>query len=268
MTPTTDVPTEYFALVRRYGEGRSALAQLSYQNADEVEKADALKAELAALKAAYWARLPVYLLARCPICGGAVREAVDTFSLNGLGWRNRQPDGFGWRSGRHYEAACAHAQIVAYGVNLNGIRPDDVTQWVGIGSERPFVMAPLIALDDTYVVMHTLPVGRADGRSDQTYTLHFTTYFTADSAAFEAVTRPFHQEQTLFVPGLGDYELRPWVERGKLYWLDGDDPALPLRGGPADAFPYGDMAGVIGMWAVHRGRLRILYGPRGQRPRG
>ncbi len=258
---------DYRALLRRYEEARSTLAELSYENPDEAEEKNALKAEVAAMKATYWARLPVYLLARCPICGGAVREAVDTFSLNGLGWRNRQPDGFGWRSGRHYEAECAHVQIVAYGVNLNGVRPDDVNQWVGIGSERPFVMAPLIALDDTYVVMHSLPVGRADHRSDRPYTLTFTTYFTANSTAFQAVTKPFHAERTLLVPGLGDYELRPWVAREKLYWLDRGDAHLPLRGRPVDAFPYGDVEGVIGMWAIHQGRLKILYGPKGQRPR-
>jgi hypothetical protein len=208
------------------------------------------------------------LLARCPICGGTVREAVDTYSLNGLGWRNRQPDGYGWRSGGFYKADCAHVQIVAYGINLNGLLPDDVTQWVGIGSERPYVMAPLLELEDTCAVIHALPVRRAGERSSGYYTLVFTTYFTANVAAFRAATRSFHREYTLLVPGLGDYELRPWVARGKLFWLDAGDPLLPLRQKPPGAFPYGHMQGVVGMWAIDRGRLHMLYGPKGQEPGG
>lgn len=258
---------EYRALLVRYREARAAYAERSYRNPADVGAKDALKAELSSLAGTYWQRLPSYLLARCPICGGAVREAVDTYSLNGLGWRNRMPDGFGWRSGTFYRAECSHAQIVGYGLNLNGMVPDDVTQWVGIGSERPYVMARLIALADTYVVMHALGVGRADGRPGGQYTLYFTTYFTDDDA-FQAAIRSFHQEQTLLVPGLGDYDLLPWVAQGKLMWLDPADDARPLRQRDVATFPYGKMEGVVGMWFIHRGRLHMLHGPKGQRPRG
>jgi hypothetical protein len=56
------------------------------------------RASLTPLLQQYIPRLPVYLLARCPICGGKVSESVDTFSLNGFGWNNRpmEPSGRGW----------------------------------------------------------------------------------------------------------------------------------------------------------------------------
>lgn len=135
-------PPEYRTLLARYRKARAACTTLSYQNRTDAEQKDTLKAELSMLKTTYWARLPRYLLARCPICGGTLREPLDTYSPNGLGWRNRQPDGYGWRSGKFYQAECSHGQIVGYGINPNGMVRDDVTQWVGIGSERPFVAKP------------------------------------------------------------------------------------------------------------------------------
>jgi hypothetical protein len=34
------------------------------------------------------------------------------------------------------------------------------------------------------------------------------------------------------------YDLRYWVQRGKLKWLDLSSPDLPLKSGPAEDFPY------------------------------
>ena len=35
---------------------------------------------------AYKNQLPIHLIARCPICGEALEEPLDTYSLNGIGW--------------------------------------------------------------------------------------------------------------------------------------------------------------------------------------
>jgi hypothetical protein len=93
----------------------------------------------------YRSKLPLYLLARCPICGGRVTEPIDTFNLSGIGWWISESRGFGWfgRAHRHvtdifsplggerfpepsYHAECEHVRAVCYGVNLNGIIPDDI----------------------------------------------------------------------------------------------------------------------------------------------
>jgi hypothetical protein len=44
-------------------------------------------------------------------------------------------------------------------------------------------------------------------------------------------------------PGPRGCDLRYWVTQGKLAWLDPIDPALPLRPGPPEAFPYADIVG-------------------------
>ncbi len=52
-------------------------------------------------------------------------------------------------------------------------------------------------------------------------------------------------------PLVGD--LRYWVERGKLHWLDLDDPTLPLKSGPANEFPYAGIQG-FGKRYIYRKR--------------
>ncbi|MCC6605293.1 MAG: hypothetical protein IT327_18945, partial [Anaerolineae bacterium] len=154
-----------------------------------------------ALDKEYLHRLPSYLLARCPICGGRLHEPIDTYSLNGIGWHYTKR-GFGWFGTRDdlqnsvsYDAECNHAKIVSVMVNLNGIQPDDVSQNVQISSERPFVMPPILKLENTYAVIHALPVGRFDDDEPQHhYTAYFVTYFSnAEKHLYDKVMQPAHE---------------------------------------------------------------------------
>jgi hypothetical protein len=258
----------YKELIERLRQVRTEDNSLTYQNPDHRKRKDFLgEQRFNAIPQEYRARLPVYLLARCPFCGGRVWEAIDTFSLNGLGWMGA-PVGFGWYGSRSYQADCAHVEIVAYGVNLNGLRPDDVFQGVPLGSEKPFVMTPVIELEQTYVVIHALPVGRYDDPEPlPRYTVYFTTYFTSNKTAFEAVVQPFHEDYSLVQYGVADYDLLKWVEAGKLFWLDPADPELPLRNQPVEAIPYGNVEGLEGLRVIRNGRLKLQIGRWGQVPR-
>jgi hypothetical protein len=218
----------------------------------------------------YHSRLPVYLLARCPICGGRVHEPVDTYSLNGIGWGGigSIKRGFGWfgfgdglQTGVSYEAECRHVEIVSVMVNLNGIQPDDVTQEVWITSERPFVMPPVLNLEQTYAVVHSLPIGRFDDIEPQHhYTAYFVTYFTnVDRRLYNKVMQPAHEGYGLVAIDWADYDLLLWVKRGKLYWLDWDDSDLPLRHEPAGDFPYATVKGGEGNWVIRNGRMEPYY---------
>ena len=44
-----------------------------------------------------------------------------------------------------------------------------------------------------------------------------------------------------------------WVKKGKLHWLDLDDPALPLKSGPVSDFPYAGIQG-FGRKYIYRKR--------------
>jgi hypothetical protein len=214
----------------------------------------------------YRSRLPVYLLARCPICGGRVHERIDTYSLNGPGWKAPGGRGFGWygtipQSAVSYEAECRHVVIVSVMTNLNGIQPNDVNQEVWITSERPFVMSPVLNLEQTYAVIHSLPVGRFDDFEPQHhYTAYFVTYFTnVDRRIYDKVMQPAHEGYGLVVIDWANYDLLRWVKKGKLYWLDKNDSDLPLRNGPVSDFPYGNVKGGEGIWVIRNGRMQPYY---------
>ncbi|HNT76540.1 MAG TPA: hypothetical protein PKH77_16125 [Anaerolineae bacterium] len=248
-------------IARDFGRAGTAARKLSFE-----------------LPSVYWARLPVFLLARCPICGGRVTEPLDTFSLSGIGWWYNEPNGLGWfgpkpRSDHDstrlmdpsYTAECDHAQAVHYGVNLNGIIPDDVkaVSDVVIGSERPGVWWPFLEQEGNYAVIHALPVGRLDDDPWQPrYTVYFVTYFGPDKAAFQRSLLPWkwYDPNFLWQYDLTDYELTPWAAAGKLYWLGEAEAGFPLRQG-VEGFPYANIIGLEGYWAVDRNKGAKLLPP-------
>jgi hypothetical protein len=224
------------------------------------------------LPATYRAQLPLYTLAICPCCGAAVTEPIDTFSLMGLGWWFDEPAGFGWFGRKwfdenylrpaeltqmSYQAHCACVQAVMYGVNLQGILPEDVrTSQVVIGSERPGVLRPLMERDGTVAVLRTMPVGRLDDAIWQArYTAYFVTYFNRDPMAFKTVLLPQNPNHDDFVWPYSqlDYALQPWVEAGKLFWLN---PAQQLEAQlPSEVLA---LTGLTGRWRIKYGRVSLI----------
>lgn len=217
--------------------------------------------ELSAMRVTYRARLPVYLLARCPICDGRVWEPIDTYSLNGPGWQYPWA-GTGWMGSValpleqqklwtktkpiSYETDCPHVEIVSWCVNLNGLTPDDVFTSMDIISEVPFVMRIPMAAEGVLAVLHTLPIGRYDDPEPRPrYTAYFMTYFATDKPAFMRATAAWRSADE--PPGrVGqpfDYDLVTWVTAKRLFWLDPTDPALPLRSQPLRTFPYAHVQG-------------------------
>jgi hypothetical protein len=237
------------------------------------------------LPLSYGARLPEYTLALCPICGGRVTERIDTFSLAGAGWWISEPRGFGWFGRRlqmvyetlyplaykrftepSYEAECVHAQAVHYGVNLNSIIPDDVEQarYVVIGSERPGVLRPFMEREESSAVVHALPVGRLDDEEWQPrYTAYFVTYFSRDVGAFQQSLLPkkWYDEKFLWPYEWMDYDLNAWVVAGKMYWMAKEAEEPCLQNEPVEAFPYGNVEGLTGRWAVNLSKGASLLPP-------
>jgi hypothetical protein len=269
-------PTTYREFVERYQAVNRENASLSYTNPLHRERKEHLQHLLLAdMPREYRARLPFYLLARCPICGGRVAEAIDTYSLNGLGWIGSGNAGFGWYgllghpSHPSYEAECDHVKVLATAVNLNGKQPVEVFQEVWIGPEKPFVMRPLIEAEQIFAVIHALPVGDYNNLAGRPpYTLYFITYFVGNEATFDEIILPFDQARSRVQYGTADYDLSKWVAAGKLFWLDPHDPDLPLCNRPTEKFPYGKVEGFEGQCVIRDGKLNLYMGPRRQRARG
>ena len=50
------------------------------------------------------------------------------------------------------------------------------------------------------------------------------------------------------------YDLADWVRKGKLQWLDLDEPDLPLKAGPIEDFPY------TNIYSLKEKRIPIIFG--------
>lgn len=220
----------------------------------------------------YQSQLPIYTLAICPWCGAAVREAIDTFSLMGLGWWFDEPLGFGWFGRRKfdehylmpkeftevsYQGHCDCVQAVMYGVNFQGILPEDVqvTQIV-TSSERPSVLRSFMECDGSMAVLRTLPIGRIDDDHWQPrYTVYFVTYFNPDPLVYKRALAPQNPNHKDFVWPYHqlDYNLQPWADAGKLLWLNPMEQLVATL--PAEVL---DPSGLIGRWGIKYGRLRLI----------
>jgi hypothetical protein len=122
-------------------------------------------------------------------------------------------------------------------------------------------MSPVLNLEQTYAVIHSLPVGRYDDVEPQPhYTAYFVSYFTdVDRRTFDRVMQPAYEAYGRVLYDWADYGLMKWVQREKLFWLDPNDPDLPLRNKPASDFPYGDVKGGEGLWVIRNGRMQPYY---------
>ncbi len=203
----------------------------------------------------YLNQLPVYIVARCPFCGGRAWDKVDTYSLNGPGWwMLESPDArFHWSDTLDkMESDCGHAQLMSWSINLNDRIPDDV--FVGtakrpfeISSERPRLMLwPMqVTATRTCAVIHALPIGRFDDAQPQhRYTAFFVTYFAEDATVFREAAERGDMSIFAFQGIAYDFDLIKWVKAKRLFWLKPSDPSLPLQHSLVEAFPYGNVQGL------------------------
>ncbi len=218
-------------------------------------------------------RLPLVLISRCPYCGMAVWMKVGTFSLADEFWYREDSDG---RDDVPEESRCSHLFCVDGALNLNGYQPIEAhapitvvtPQTIPMAAEVPFVKPRVLNLPTMVAVIHSFPVA-------EKYTAYPVVYFAQRQPPQEEYCIGWARQEYLDhdrehgngVVIIGkrtdaqDYELEKWVRRGKLFWLDpAKDEHLLVRG-PAESFPYGDVAGRRNPYAIKDGDLQDLPNP-------
>jgi hypothetical protein len=206
----------------------------------------------------YWRCIPYYLISRCPICQRAYKTKIDTYSLENC---PRFISSGGWFSSNEYAATplCAHYVGMHLFTHLNQNEPRELKYSRSFDSaEVPSVQLNLMSNDIvSYATLHALPVCRIeDEKFVPRYTLYFMLYFSEDPGEIDR--RWIQKEQKFFEGDDEAYghsalmvnpqepeaeDLLLWVRRGRLKWLDLDQPDLPLRDGPPEAFPYANIHG-------------------------
>lgn len=235
-------PKEYLRVIREAGDSTDI----------EVKKSTSTIAD-------YWRQLPEYVIARCPFCGAAYRERLDTHSLK---YWHISPEQQRYTFSTYGQTlGCQHFVATQAFVNLNGHFYEtynllEMPIFVNDNGDIPFVFPKLLpATLPSIGVMHSLPI--CDLEHNQfvpRYSLYLITYYAEDPQTVKAYRwqGARRQEDEYYIllefpaymrryPETAD--LQQWVVRGKLQWLDPFAPALPLTAGPTEAFPYTGITG-------------------------
>lgn len=185
---------------------------------------------LAGARARYLELLPRVLLARCPFTGVEVRHSLDTLGLDGPWWDYERPLRPATEDVPPAWLAMTGAVALAPAVEATPflVRP---------GPGAPAVLPRLLQHEAVRAVVSQVAIGRHTGFA--------VTYFAEGAPAVLPVdTWGANEYRTggLGAPlpvsdGAFDFDLGPWIERGRLRWIAPGDPAATLRDTVADC-PY------------------------------
>ena len=211
----------------------------------------ASKAMVERCDAEYRAGLPVVVMSTCPYCGKPLERTFDPFDLDGEWWRGIRLPG---------PEPCAHYAFlkgaVRFGEGRKPTRPE--TGEAMSGPEVPYVIPKLLEQPTTIAVIGELPM-------DPGWLAYAITYYaTQHPPADKGLSGDWALESYSYddpLTGLGqfrystevwDFDLRPWIARGKLRWcVPGSDNRVLAD--PKTACPYVDLPGErrqlkLGQW--------------------
>jgi hypothetical protein len=250
-------------LVKRIREADEALGQVGLGVAENVRRRELLQS----LLGEYADRLPRAVLSIDPFTDRVYKRSFDPFGLDGPAWDARtmvpfdDPD-----PGPNF-------QVLLGAYDLRGRAPAEVNEEVWPGPPIPFVVPALLALPGMVAVIGRLTMENGDIGypiayfSDQTVSkrdLHQEwgrlDYWFKDPGAVDASWLASNYEW--------DFELAPWIERGKVLWIEPnvDDPsgALTLKRAGDGACPYVGLAGERSQQLVSGGELELVELPTGE----
>jgi hypothetical protein len=225
-------------------------AELDDDDADTAEP----RRIMAEAARAYEDGVPIVAISRSPLSGEVFEVSIDTFDLDGLWWAydyEYRPfvepprDLFAWTGA----------------LKLDGPVPEWSLKAMP-GPDVPFILPGLMALPGMTAVISSLRIGRHVGfpicyyadplpqgveRADD-WGIRSYTYQRPDGTFASAHAVQSDEEK--------DFELRPWLESGRVHWIAPGDDSLTLHRG-ADGCPYVDLPGERRRRYIERGGARF-----------
>lgn len=212
----------------------------------------------------YGNTLPAVPVSRCPECGELLSYVLDSFGLDGP-W---------WHTGKLAEYRLPnepHFRVLLGGVDFHSREPTEaaVHRTVRPGPGAPFVVPRMLDIEGMRAVLSTLSLPHGD-------TAYLVAYFSPKPLHGALLHQPWARidYEVLDEDGenqgwgvsndLWDFDLKPWIARGKLSWIEPDDPTFTLR---SDGnCPYLKLPGTRAPQSIDRGKLSTLDLPSGEPP--
>jgi hypothetical protein len=252
-------------LVRRIREAADATGETGLSMREDVLRRE----RLLVLLGEYADRLPRPVLSIDPFTNEPYRRTFDPFGLDGPYWDARcivscdDPE------------PSPHFRVLLGACDLHGRPPSEVSEEVRPGPPVPFVVPSLLALPGMVAVIGRLTFATGDVG-------YPIAYFADQPTRHEDLHQEWGRLDYWFPRGEGqdagwlvsnyawDFDLEPWIEQGKVFWIEpdvdaeGGAPVLRRRSDPgAPRCPYVGLAGTRAPQRVLGGELDLLPLPNG-----
>ena len=215
------------------------------------------------LSAAYFAGLPRIPLSKCPHTGQPLVKAFDPWGVDGFWWQEGE-------AGSCSEPPAPPTFAVLTGaLNLAGKPPlGGKTADAHVGPPMPFVIPRILDMPDMIAVISCLSMACG-------YKAYPIAYFTTTKPAPGTLTSTWRRTSYGWVDETGDpatsyptdpwdFELGPWIDRGKVQWIAPDDSTLQLQSGTAAKCPYVGMEGRHMRQIIRADKLKLEPPPNGE----
>jgi hypothetical protein len=195
--------------------------------------------------------LPRIAISRCPLTGEVVMHTFDPYGLDGLWWNYDAP------------VRPLMERFVTCLAVTGAVYLDKELEWFPFlckpGPGVPYVYPKLLDIEGIYGVVYKRPVGR--------HTAYAILYYAAEPVTGVEMpnswgTNTYWDDSdgnpgwytSLDNPGEWDFNLRPWVQSGKLLWIAPGDSKMTLRSDLTEC-PYFDLPGVKPIQRISRGKV-------------
>ena len=204
------------------------------------EEYDNTMFELEELSKTYMEGLERFDVSRCPFTGATYHFSCDTRGLDGPWWDAKQPL-------RPIEEQTDSFIALTGSVNIIGETPD-IPFMVKPGPAVPWVCPRLLENEDICAVLSHIKIGMYDAyvvvyySEDRSYEIErinswgTETYLAEDQDGAGVMGSTFDESEEY------DFNIAPWIERGKLKWISIGDRTLELQD-RIDNCPYIDLEG-------------------------
>lgn len=230
----------------------------------DIDSIRKLRSDFKLLLEEYVENVPLLPVSRCPICDDTLEIAIDLGGLDSPWWWDVCPRDFS------PPGACEHFRVFLGALDLHGRQPVEVDTWSVLpGPGAPYIIDRMLSMEGMQAVITELKVGTGD-----------TGYLIAYYSAEPIPTNDLHQEwrrQTWtvyddndepiakdLVNDPWDFDLAPWLDSGKLLWIDPGDDSLTLKEGKP--CPYEALPGTHEDQEIDDGTLELGAAPDGSEP--
>lgn len=228
-------------ILAEHTKQRDELVRLARAQAPYAQLA-AVRQAIAAEEKKYFDQLPRMTLSRCPFTAMPLEKAFDPWGPDGLWWQEKE------LRETAEPAAPPTFQLLRGAVHLNGLPPAGGREAANLGPEVPYVIPRIL---DEFPSMIAV-VSRMELECG--YTAYPIVYYSTFPPTPGRLAQTWREETYNWKDASGrggwsvptdpwDFDLEPWVERGRVLWINPGDVDFTVQRGAWKDFPYANLPG-------------------------